>query len=254
MSWSARRKATYFLSFLFATIILLLIILAPLFNRPASCSDGVQNQGELGIDCGGPCTHLCRASYADPSILWVRWAKVLSSGAYNFLAYGQNPNANVGAYDVPYSYKIYDKSGILLYENSGSAYIPPLHNFVVFDDAINIGDKIPARVDFQFSTSSIIWQNIAGKENSIETVSKELANTDTRPKLFAVLKNVSISPINNIQSFAILYDQNGNAIAFSKTLIDSIDAGSANTAVFTWPEPFPSPVYKIDILSEVVQK
>jgi len=27
----------------------------------ATCSDGVQNQGEGGVDCGGPCPYICEA-------------------------------------------------------------------------------------------------------------------------------------------------------------------------------------------------
>lgn len=40
----------------FAFLILILIFYFYLKTKPApSCFDGIQNQGELGIDCGGPC-------------------------------------------------------------------------------------------------------------------------------------------------------------------------------------------------------
>jgi hypothetical protein len=184
--------------------------------------------------------------------MWVRWSKIQSSNTWNILAYGQNPNIGAGAYNVPYSYKIYDKQGILLYENSGVTYIPPSNNFVVFDDNIAIGDKIPGRVDFQFSTSSIIWQKIQGQELGIMTVSKNLVGTDTKPKLFVTLKNTTTKPIKNIESLAILYDADGNAVAFSKTKTDIIDSGATSDIVFTWPDKFGTPILKIDIVSEVM--
>ena len=253
MSWSQRRKATYTLSFLSIFIVIFLIIfLLFLSPKKPTCFDGIENGTETGIDCGGTCVILCRADYAKPSVLWVRWAKVLSSGSYNLLAYGQNPNIGTGAIHVPYSYRIYDKNNILLYENSGTAYLPPENNFVVFEDGIKIGDKVPARVDFKFSTGSIFWQKIPNLELGIKIVSQTLLNVNTRPKLLATLKNITLKPIQNIQSVAILYDENGNAIAFSKTIIDSIDKDSTADIVFTWPEPFHTQVLRTDILSEVL--
>ncbi len=253
MSWSQRRKATYTLSFLSVLIVIFAIIfLLFLSPKKPTCFDGIENGTETGIDCGGTCVILCRADYANPAILWVRWAKVLSSGGYNLLAYGQNPNIGVGANNVPYSYRIYDNKGILLYENSGSTYVPAENNFVVFNDGINIGDKVPARIDFKFLTENILWQKVPNLELGIKTISQNLSNEDTRPKLLATLKNTTLKPIQNIQSVAILYDENSNAVAFSKTITDSIDPDATADIVFTWPEPFKAKIIKIDIVSEVL--
>jgi len=49
-----------------------------------------------------------------------------------------------------------------------------------------------------------------------------------------------------------LYDENNNAVAFSKTKIDSIDGGSTASIVFTWPEPFSGQIVRIDIVSKVL--
>jgi len=251
MSWAQQRKATYTLSFVTIIVIILIIIFFTFFNKKATCSDSVQNQGETGIDCGGPCSMLCRADYTSPTVLWVRWAKILKSGTYNLLAYAENPNIGVGASNVPYTFKIYDKDNILLYTKTGSASIPANNNFVVFESGIDVHDKVPARVDFQFS-NQYAWQKVANLEQYITVASKTVSNESTSPKVFATLKNSSLNQINNIQSVAILYDQDGNAIAFSKTLTDGIASGSTADIVFTWPEIFSNQVQKIDIVSQVL--
>ncbi len=253
MSWASRRKTTYILIFFIIVIVIIAAIAFFFFYKPASCFDGIQNEGETGIDCGGPCAMLCRANYANPTVLWTQWSKVTSSGTYNLLAYAENPNIGVGATNVPYEFKIYDTNNILLDDEKGTASIPANNNFVVFVPGINIFDKIPARIDFAFS-NAIIWQKIPDLEQGINLVSSTLTNEDTAPKLFATLQNTTVSTINNIQSVAIIYDQNNNAIAFSKTVTDSIGPNASANIVFTWPEPFSAPVYKTDIISQVLSQ
>ena len=252
MSWAQRRKATYIFSILAIFTIIFIIILFGFFNKTPTCSDGIQNQGETGIDCGGPCSVLCRAEYNNPVVVWgPRWAKVLGSGTYSFLTYIQNPNIGVGAYNVPYQLKVYDKDSVLLYEKNSVAYIPPNNNFVIYEDNISLNDKIPVRVKFEF-TESPVWQKIDSMESSITAVSKNLINEDTKPKLLVTISNSSLKPVENIESVAILYDENNNATAFSKTKIDSIDKDSTADIVFTWPEKFKRKVVRIDIVSKVL--
>jgi hypothetical protein len=254
MSWAQRRKTTYIVSILFVLTIILVIVLLLAFNKTPTCSDGTQNQGEVGIDCGGPCTILCRAQYVNPVIIWgPRWAKVLSSGSYNFLTYAQNPNIGAGAYNVPYLFKVYDKNDILLYQKTDTTYIPPNNNFVIFEDNINLNDKIPVRTKFEF-TGNPVWQKMESSESSITAVSKNLINEDTKPKLLVNMRNTTLTAVENIEAIAILYDENNNAITFSRTKIDSIDADGTADIVFTWPEKFDRKVVRIDIVSKVLPK
>jgi len=251
MSWAQRRKITYIVSILFVAVIILAIVLFSFFNKVPTCSDGVKNQGEQGIDCGGPCNILCRAQYSDPVIIWgPRWAKVLSSGMYNFLTYAQNPNIGAGTYNARYLFKVYDKNNVLLYQKTGITFIPPNNNFVIFEDNINLNDKVPARTVFEF-IGNLIWQKIDSMESNMTVISKNLINEDTRPKLLVTMKNFTIKLIENIEVVAILFDENGNAIAFSKTKIDSIVPDSTSDIVFTWPEKFEQKVIRIDIVSKV---
>ncbi len=144
MSWAQRRKTTYIISILFVFAIIAAVVLFFALKKVPTCFDGIQNEGEQGIDCGGPCQILCRAQYGDPVVIWgPRWEKIISNGTYSFLTYVQNPNIGAGAYNVPYTLKVYDKDNILLYQKNDTAYIPPDNNFVIFEDNINLGDKIP---------------------------------------------------------------------------------------------------------------
>ena len=252
MSWAQRRKATYTLSFLFIIFLIFGFIFINFLNKKETCFDGIKNQDELGVDCGGSCTILCRAQYTDPTVLWTRWSKVTSAGTYNVLIYIQNSNLGTGAYKAPYNLDVYDKDNILLYHKSDYTYIPPSNNFAVFEDSINIYDKIPARIDFSF-LKGFVWQKIENEELNIVALSKVVIDEDTKPKLLVTLKNKSLKDIRNIESVAVLYDEDANAMAFSKTKIDVINKDSTEDVVFTWPEKFKNKVYKIDIISKVLK-
>ncbi len=251
MSWASRRKTTYGLSVLFFCIIIFIAIAFSFFYKKPTCFDGAMNGNETGIDCGGSCEKLCRADFSNPIVSWVRTARITNPGNYNFLAYVINPNIGVGAKNAVYDLKIYDKQNVLIFEKTGSTYIPAVSNFTVFEEGININDKIPEHVVFTFQ-NGIAWEKIPSPELSLQTVTKDLENPDTKPKLSVTLKNTSVLPIKNIESVAILYDENGNAIAFSRTVSDVIDKDSTADIVYTWPEPFDSKIFKIDIFSKVL--
>lgn len=253
MSWAQRRKATYMSGILALFLLIILFFLISYFNKPETCTDKKQNQGEVGIDCGGPCTNLCRAEYSDPNVLWTRWSKVLGSGVYNLLAYIENPNIEAGAYDVPYRFKVYDKDNVLLFERSGKAYIPPSKNSAIFEDNIGINDKIPARISFEFSKNTV-WQKMSGAELGISTLSKQLSKEDSKPRVDVVIKNKTLKPIENIEFIAVLYDVDDNAVAFSKTVLDVLGKDSTENITFTWPEPFSKKIYKTEIISKVLSR
>lgn len=252
MSWAQKRKATYISGFLLIIFLIAGFLFFKIFNKQPTCTDGIKNGNELGVDCGGSCIILCRAQYVDPTVLWTRWSKVTGTGMYNILIYVQNVNLGIGSYKGPYTLGIYDKDNILLYSKSDYTYIPPSNNFAIFEGNININDKIPARIDFSFS-GNFIWQKIENQELDITPVSKVLVGEDSKPKLSVTLKNKSLKDIKNIESVAILYDEDANAMAFSKTKIDIIGKDSTEDIIFTWPEKFDKKVYKIDVVSKVIR-
>jgi len=234
-------------------LVVFVIVLFTAFKKEPTCSDGIKNQNESGIDCGGPCSVLCRAEYVSPNILWTAKSKITTSGNYNILVYAENPNINVGSYNTPYSVKLYDKENVLLYSTTSSTYIPPSSRFVIYIDGINIGDKVPVRIDFKLS-SGIVWQTIESGESGIVTTAKDYSDSDVKPKLSVSLKNTTLSQIKNIEAVAILYDIDSNAFAFSRTKIDKIEKGDTSNIVFTWPEKFTKEVSLIDVVYKILPK
>jgi hypothetical protein len=65
----------------------------------------------------------------------------------------------------------------------------------------------------------------------------QLTDTDTMPKLSAQVRNTTFATFYDVPVVAIIYDDRGNAIATSQTVIDQIGSEEAVSVYFTWPEP-----------------
>lgn len=95
------------------------------FLKPAqSCFDNIQNQGEEGVDCGGPCKKSCLPQRLQPIEL-VQGVKIFypASGRISLLAKIQNPNTEIAAKDFDYQFKVYDNQNKLLGAISGRSFI-----------------------------------------------------------------------------------------------------------------------------------
>lgn len=232
MSWTARRKLIIFLIVILGLAVVIGLPSFFVFYHAPTCFDGKQNEGEQGIDCGGPCAELCQASFAPPQELWATSSQVVS-GVYNLLAYAANPNAGVAAPSVSYAFKLYDSQGVLINERDGTASVPADTHFAIFEPTVTTGTRVPYRTFFQF-TSAPQWQS-AATTSEFSVTDSTFTTASTSSRLDASVLNSSLSTGNNVEIIAIVYDTQGNVAAFSKSIIPSIIAGATADVSFTWP-------------------
>ena len=96
------------------------------FRVPASCVDGEENQGEQGVDCGGPCTQACLPSDLRPLEVAGQVRMLYPDRAhFGLLAKLVNPNIELGARSFEYNFRVYDESGGLIQSFSGRSFIYP---------------------------------------------------------------------------------------------------------------------------------
>ena len=247
ISWGTKRKLKYILSlgffFIFIAVVIAFLVI---YERP-NCSDGKQNSDEQGIDCGGSCSRVCSMSAADVRTNWVRTFKV-KDGFYSVAAYLQNPNANYQAKNVSYKFRVYDSNNTLIAEPNGSAFIPAGQSFGIFEGGFYTGDRIPARALLEWQGKPA-WTT-AISQNDLIVVKDVTRNTDDQglPKISATVENKGLKAINNINGFVVVYDNLGNAIAASQTLIDQVKGGDMEIMVFSWPAPFTDQIGRVEIL------
>lgn len=238
MSWAARRRLII-LSILGAVILAIVaIIFTTVFYKAPSCVDGVQNQNEEGVDCGGSCPYLCAALEQPPTVLFTK-ALTNSAGRTDVVASIENKNATAAAKNVPYSVALYGADHVLVREISGELDLPPGATETVFIPGIASGKQAVATAFLDIAPSAPQWFTMTADPRIVPTVSSVVQNgTAKAPRIEAVLANGSVTPLDTVRIVVLVRDTQNDVIAASQTLVPTIAAQSSATAIFTWNDAF----------------
>jgi len=233
MSWRLKRQTMYVLGVV--AFIATLLFSYIFFSAPElSCTDQKQNQGELGVDCGGPCSAVCRSEVTEMVPLWAR-ALPLGGGLYDLVAFVENPNPYVSAPRVDYHFEVFDAENQLLLERRGTTFARQNERFLILDPRLEIA-RPPRQVFVELSIPE--WKRHKEREQSSLTVKNEQLILTPKPHLSASLVSKALFDLRDVVAQAVIYTSEDNAIAVSETVITSLPSGETRDMFFTWPEPF----------------
>lgn len=246
MNWAARRRAIYLLG---VAIFFLIVVGGPVaywyLTIPATCTDGIRNQDETSVDRGGSCPFLDERTLQPSATMWSRSFRV-RDGFYNAVAYIQNPNADAGVRRARYRFGLYDTRNILIAERTGTTFIVPGGITPVLEPRIDTGNRVVSRTYFELE-EGLLWERLENPANVLTITSRDVSNVDAAPRVSAIVTNESVSRVEEPSFVVVVFDQAGNAFAASATQISALDGGKKTDIVFSWPDPFPFAVSKIDI-------
>jgi hypothetical protein len=246
-----RRRVLYILGVcLFFAIVIGGPIAYKVFTIPPTCTDNIQNQGETAIDRGGPCPLLDAAQLQPSAVSWTRAFRV-RDGSYNAAAYIENPNDGAGVRAVEYRFKLYDSENVIVAERTGTTFIMPGRITPVFQGGIDTGNRLVTRAFLSFIAEPE-WEQMRDAARVVDVSEISPSDVGTTPRVTASVHNASVSPIFDIGLVATVFDTAGNAYASSATRIARLGADETQQVVFTWPDPFPSAVGRIDVIPLVV--
>ncbi len=238
MSWAGRRRFII-LSILGAIVIAIVAVtlIATLHHTP-SCTDGIQNQGEQGVDCGGPCPYLCSALEQPPTVLFTTLVGN-GQGRMDVVAEIENKNTDAAAKAVPYTIDLYDASHTLLRELSGTVDLAPGATVPVYIPGVGTGTQAVATAFLSIDASAVQWYRLAQNPRTIPQVSDvSVSATSTAPMITASLTDPSTDPLSQVRAVVLVHDEQGNVIAASQTIVPTIPALGSATATFSWNAPF----------------
>lgn len=250
MDWSSRRKLGCFtIMVILAAAIVGFFVYKIFFTRPATCFDGIQNQNEHGIDCGGVCALVCPFEAKTVVPLWAR-AFPIQGGIYSLVAYVENQNPTAGIEKISYEFRVYDQDNILAGDPvDGVTFIGPNDRTAIFATPFSAGNRVPKNVFFKFTADpSWITTDKRYQIPQLSSANVSLINAGTSPKLSADVVNNTLYDYKKIEVVAILYDADGNAVNASDTYIDVLPQQSKKTVYYTWPKGFDRAVTRIEII------
>lgn len=206
------------------------------FYKAPTCSDGMRNGDEKGVDCGGSCRNICTSDTLAPVVLWSKLFNV-SGDVYTAVAYVQNPNITTKNPRAFYKFTVYDEANKKILEKEGYTSIPKNKRFAVFETGMLIKDKKPKSVDFQF-TDFGPWQKDTDAEPDLFVEHSTLTSTSTIPRITGKIYNRSVTSIQSVELDVFVLDGKENVVAASQSFVDELLKGTSQDFVFTWPKPF----------------
>ena len=254
MSWSARRKFVILFGIgAVGVTFLALALVATLYQAP-SCHDGKQNNGEAGIDCGGPCATLCTALERAPRVLFTQ-ALLKGNGRTDVIAEVENQNVAAGARQVPYTLTLYGFDQVLVTRVTGVLDIPPPPNakVPVYVPNLTTGNQKVIHAFLTIDPMAVTWVPMPTDPRVLPVVSNTtLSGTTTAPRVDAVITNPSVATLFNIPVVVMIRDAAGQVIAASQTIIPALPAQGETNATFTWNVAFshlPSSIEVLPVIS-----
>lgn len=245
VSWSTAHRLLYGLIIMGAVGGFFAYVFFTKVYTPPSCTDGIMNQKEQGIDCGGSCSKLCSNAYVPLQVAWSR-GDMVAPGYYNIGAYVVNKNVQ-GAAQVSYTITVYDDKGVTIGNRKGNILVAPQRNALIFEPAFNIAQKKLGRISVTLDTVNWIRALDTGIDLDIvnTTFSKDSAQSS---RVDSIIINPTVTNVSALIVYAIIYDAEGTTLGFSETRVDGVRARSSERIAFTWPYIPKAPVATIEII------
>ena len=209
-----------------------------LFLKQApSCFDNIQNEGEQGVDCGGPCVKLCiPSSIQSISLLGATHVFSPVAGHATFLAQIENANSDFAASSFDYTVVFYgsdESSTVAVVNGTSFAYAAETKYLVLPNESVS-GKVSRAEItinNVQWVSASqmglvpkFAFTNItsAAGANGYATESGNITDRD-------------VSSFQNIVVVAIFKDAAGAPIGASQTELDSLAPGATQNFSISYP-------------------
>jgi Mg-chelatase subunit ChlD len=248
--WAFWRRLQYGTGFATVLAAIGTLVYFGVFYVAPQCTDGQQNGSETGVDCGGACVRICSAEVLAPTVVWAKSFKIVD-GQYNAVAYIENRNGGAAAPVVEYTFRLMSGSEVLA-EKSGRTILPPGSTYPVFEGRI----ATPLGKEPTLTTLDIkpvdVWVPASVGREQFRTTDIALTGADSLPRLRAVVENTDITTARGVEVVATVFNQLGEAVTASQTLVDELPGQEKREVYFTWPQPIAKTVRSCEVPSDIM--
>lgn len=179
----------------------------------------------------------------------VRFARPISPqpGRYDIIAYVDNRNAREAVKDARYTIELYGEDRTLLATRAGRTDLPPAETIAVYVPEAYRGEKVVAQAFMSFDEDSLKWYE-PGKKHVIPLVTNVEMQSTESPRIRATLENPIAFPIYDIRPIATVFDEEGNAIAASQTILPQLGSQAEAQVQFSWTTAFQGVPARVEVL------
>ena len=161
----------------------------------------------------------------------------LAEGVYAAVAYIENQNKDLYVPSVQYEIVLYDAEQSIV--TRASKRTPIMANSVtpVFVPHILTGKAAVATASFRFTEEPVFARRPAPHAFTFSDITLESERNES-PRARAVVRNGGTETVASSYFVAIVFDEDGTAVAASRTFEEYIAPGESRILQFTWVYPF----------------
>lgn len=234
--------------FIFGVIILALVggiifISSKLLKTKATCSDGILNQNEEQVDCGGLC-QACKVTRLEDIKVLSHNSFSLKDGSYDAYAEIKNQNISQGAEALSYTFSFYDSDKKLIGERTGKSYVLANQTRYIIESNIQLSGQA-AFTSFAINPD-VSWRKQEAGEFNLSVFSQKYESLTEGigpgfAKATGVVENQTEHDFGEVEVDAVLVDKNNKIFAVGKTQIDNLRFGENRLFAVLFPEEIPPP-------------
>lgn len=201
-----------------------------------SCTDGIKNGKEEGVDCGIlACGKACEPAIMPINVISSQFFKT-SQSDYDFVAQLFNPNVSYGASRLEYS----------LGSISGFSYILPGQTKWLVLTALKIPEGIQ---DIQLVIKNAQWEKLDMPNNTVSLIlrKKDYHAIQNGTGLDAILYNDSNFDFDKVDVVVILFDDVDSIVGVNKTDIRTFISKTERGFSVIWPFALPENSVRQDV-------
>lgn len=213
-----------------------------------SCTDGIMNGQEEGIDCGATaCSKECEVVLDPPK---VNLTKLLKAGDkdYDFVAEIVNPHIDFGASEVGYELVLHNQAGEELLKREGVFYLLPGQDKFLVLPFLTTENNV-GKIDFTIKSAK--WQKLDSLEGMNLIVRREKYNVyggGSSSALDAVIFNDSNFDFETVNVDVVLRDYQNEIIAVNNVEISTFQARTERNFTARWPFLINRKIAKMEIM------
>jgi hypothetical protein len=207
-----------------------------LFFSYGTCFDNRQNQGESGVDCGGPCVS-CEVKALRPIEVLGTELAAAGSGRTSVLISFKNPNTSHGAARFTYELTIFDAAGATLAVSERQSFLYAGEIRSVVEAGVPTGSGSAARATVSAEVTA--WLPVASFPQprvEVRNVRAAPGASDGTVTVSGILANREASRLSRVGIHVAIRDRTSPLlVGLSRTLLE--DIGPFEERLFTATVP-----------------
>lgn len=238
--------------FLTATIVISFAVFFVIMPKPV-CTDGKQNQGEKGIDCGGPCLPCPeQPALENLSVVSIEWVYDRDN-KYDAAIKIKNPNNLYGAKTFNLKAVFYGGEGQIKQERKVASFILPGEEKYVLVQGVLLSSS-PS--DVKVDVSDEIWEKFTDYQKPDLIINNKRfevlgGGVSDYAKTWGTLINNSQYDFETITVKVVLRDEAGKLLAENSHIMNTVRAKEQRDFFANFPHSFAGSVASVEVQPEV---